>query len=60
MVDVNPVIGSGFDDKRNTFAGDTQSSRYYYEDSGLDHPFHNVDHNTMMVCVINFVFLDFL
>lgn len=48
MIEANPVIGSGFDEARGTFAGDTQSNGFFYQDSSNKHPFHNVDHNTMM------------
>lgn len=50
MLETNPVIGSGFDTARGTFAGDTQISGYHGLDNGQDHPFYNVDQNTMMVC----------
>ncbi len=51
MFDVNPAIGSGFDASRGTFAGDDSSSAEGTNTaSGIshDHPFHNVDHNTMV------------
>ena len=51
MTDVNPAIGSGFNASRGTFAGDESSSAtssHSASDMGSDHPFHNVDHNTMV------------
>lgn len=51
MVDVNPAIGSGFNSARGTFAGDDSSSgpsSHSASEVGSDHPFHNVDHNTMV------------
>lgn len=52
MAVVNPVIGSGFDESRGSFAGDyrssSQSVHHNFETESNDHPFHNVDHNTMM------------
>ena len=51
MMEVNPAIGSGFDATRGTFSGDSRSSsvtNQFAHDTGADHPFHNVDHNTMM------------
>lgn len=51
MAIVNPIIGSGFDESRGTFGGDPRSisqSSYQNLDLASDHPFHNVDHNTMM------------
>lgn len=51
MVTINPAIGSGFDAARGTFAGDESSSgtgSNNVSDVGSDHPFHNVDHNTMV------------
>jgi len=51
MAVVNPIIGSGFDESRGTFSGDAQSvsqSSFREVDGCQDHPFHNVDHNTMM------------
>ena len=51
VMEVNPVIGSGFDSSRGTFQGDQVSSMSPDIDHGNDHPFHNVDYNTMMVCL---------
>jgi protein-tyrosine phosphatase len=51
MVDVNPAIGSGFNADRGTFAGDDSSSgtsSHSVSGGSADHPFHNVDHNTMV------------
>ena len=51
MTDVNPAIGSGFNASRGTFAGDESSSAtssHSTSELGSDHPFHNVDHNTMV------------
>lgn len=51
MVDVNPAIGSGFNSARGTFGGDDSSSvpsSHGVSESASDHPFHNVDHNTML------------
>ncbi len=49
-MEVNPAIGSGFDASRGTFQGDQGSASSPDIDHGNDHPFHNVDYNTMMVC----------
>ena len=52
MVEVNPAIGSGFNIARGTFGGDNAPSSTVSsgasQDVGADHPFHNVDHHTMM------------
>ena len=49
-MEVNPVIGSGFDASRGTFQGDhATSTSPEIIDHVNDHPFHNVDYNTMMV-----------
>ena len=52
MTDVNPAIGSGFNVARGTFSGDSRpssaASSVASNDIGSDHPFHNVDHHTMM------------
>ena len=50
FMEVNPAIGSGFDATRGTFHGDQGSASSPDIDHGNDHPFHNVDYNTMMVC----------
>jgi hypothetical protein len=50
FMEVNPAIGSGFDASRGTFHGDQTSGSSPDFDHGNDHPFHNVDYNTMMVC----------
>jgi len=48
-MEVNAAIGSGFDATRGTFQGDSQPATVVDTDHGNDHPFHNVDFNTMMV-----------
>lgn len=48
-MEVNPAIGSGFDASRGTFQGDQVTSPSPEVDHVNDHPFHNVDYNTMMV-----------
>ena len=52
-MEVNPAVGSGFDATRGSFQGDLAEVVLSPDDASNDHPFHNVDHNTMMVCKIN-------
>jgi protein-tyrosine phosphatase len=51
MAGTNAAIGSGFDENTGTFSGDSRSSslpRSAIHEPITDHPFHNVDQNTMM------------
>jgi hypothetical protein len=59
-MDINPVIGSGFDVSRGSFQGDSHGSYVSADAAGNDHPFYNVDHNTMMVCLNECIILKFM
>ncbi len=50
MSEVNAAIGSGFNFSRGSFDGDASHVPAFLNDDNADHPFHNVDYNTMMVC----------